>query len=130
MSFHTRKSFVHLRNTIYDILDETRDACDCPIDCQVILTVKVQKSMKSIVRVVHLPSVVESEFYNATRILFVCKENKNNYFFSKMCLLSVSPRHHSAILGIIHWTQAAYALLYQPCCTDALLSFKSKRKYT
>ncbi len=97
MSFHTRKSFVHLRNTIYDILDETRDACDCPIDCQVILTVKVQKSMKSIVRVVHLPSVVESEFYNATRILFVCKENKNNYFFSKMCLLSVSPHHRSAI---------------------------------
>ncbi len=38
--------------------------------------------MKSIVRVVHLPSVVKSEFYNATRILFVCKENKNNNYLS------------------------------------------------
>ncbi len=117
MSFHTHKSFVHLRNTIYDILDETRDACDCPIDCQVILTIKVQKSMKSIIRVVHLPSVVESEFYNATRILFVCKENKNNYFFQK-CVSSLS----------LHVT-VAYALLYEPRRTDALFSFKSKRKY-
>ncbi len=64
--------------------------CDCPIDCQVINTVKAQKSMKSIVRVVHLPSVVQSEFYEATRILFVRKENKNNETFSTI-RLSVSP---------------------------------------
>ncbi len=50
MSFQTRKSFVSLRNTIYDILDENREACDCPIDCQVNNTVKAQKSMKDIVR--------------------------------------------------------------------------------
>ncbi len=30
-----------------------------PIDCQVINTVKAQKSMKDIVRIVHLPSVVQ-----------------------------------------------------------------------
>ncbi len=73
MSFQTRKSFIRLRNTNVDILDENRETCDCPIDCQVILTVKAQKSMKSIARMVHLPSVVQSEFYDATRILFVCK---------------------------------------------------------
>ncbi len=73
MSFQTRKSFIRLRNTNVDILDENRETCDCPIGCQVILTVKAQKSMKSIARMVHLPSVVQSEFYDATRILFVCK---------------------------------------------------------
>ncbi len=47
MSFQTRKSFIRLWNTIEDILYETRKACDCPIDCQVNYTVKVQKSMKT-----------------------------------------------------------------------------------
>ncbi len=39
-SFQTCKSFVHLRNTIDDILDENPKACDCPIDCQVNCKVK------------------------------------------------------------------------------------------
>ncbi len=47
----------------------------CPIDCPVNSTVKAQKRMKNIVRIVHLPSVVQSELYEVTRILFVCKEN-------------------------------------------------------
>ncbi len=34
--------------------------------------------MKSIVRIVHLPSVVQSEFYDVMTILFVRNENKNN----------------------------------------------------
>ncbi len=59
MSFQTRKSFVRLRNTILDILDENREACDCPIDWQTIFTVLAQKSMKDVIRVVHLPSVVQ-----------------------------------------------------------------------
>ncbi len=42
------------------ILDENREACDCPIDCQVNYTVKAQKNMKGIVKIVHLPSVVQS----------------------------------------------------------------------
>ncbi len=88
MSFQIHKSFVLLRD-IYklyykDILDKNREACDCPIDCQVSNTVKVQKRMKSIARVVRLSSVVQSEFYEATRILFVHKENKNN----DLCLSS------------------------------------------
>ncbi len=76
MSFQPHKSFVRLENTIEDILDKNQEACDCPIDCQVINTVKVQKIMKSITRILHLPSGVQSEFYEATRILFICKENK------------------------------------------------------
>ncbi len=49
MSLQTHKSFVHLRNTIEDILDENREACDCPIDCTVNNTIKAQKSMKGII---------------------------------------------------------------------------------
>ncbi len=64
-------SFVCLRKTIWDILDENRQACDCPIGCQVNCTVKAQTSMKSIIKIVHLPSVVQSDWFKATRILFV-----------------------------------------------------------
>ncbi len=41
------------------MLDKNQEACDCPIDCQTICTVKAQKSMKDIVRIVNLPSVVQ-----------------------------------------------------------------------
>ncbi len=118
MLFQTLKSFVRLRNTIWDILDENWEACDCPIDCQVITTVESQKSMKSIVRILHLPSVVQSEFYEATRILFVRKENKNNnnIIISTICLLSVSPHHLSAILEIIQWTQTAFTNTEETNC--------------
>ncbi len=40
MWFQLHKSLVCLRNTILDILDKNREACDCPIDCQVSNTVK------------------------------------------------------------------------------------------
>ncbi len=66
MSFQSRKSFVCLQNTIEDILDENREACDCPIDCQVNYTVMVQKSMKSIATI--LPSVVQSECYEVQNV--------------------------------------------------------------
>ncbi len=45
----------------------SREACDCLIDCQVNNTVEVQKRMKSIARVVHLPSVVQSEYFCTQR---------------------------------------------------------------
>uniref|UniRef100_A0A8C1QGM6 Phosphatidylinositol-3,4,5-trisphosphate-dependent Rac exchange factor 2 n=1 Tax=Cyprinus carpio TaxID=7962 RepID=A0A8C1QGM6_CYPCA len=67
---------VSLSKLSFYILDENREACDCPIDCQGINSVKAQKSMKDIVKIVHLPSEVQSQFYEATRILFVHKENK------------------------------------------------------
>ncbi len=34
MSFQTRKAFVHLRNTNYDIFDELWELSDPPIDMQ------------------------------------------------------------------------------------------------
>ncbi len=52
-------------------------------------TVKAQKRIKT-VRIVHLPSVAQSELYETTRIVFVRKENKNNDIYSTICLLSVS----------------------------------------
>ncbi len=85
--------FIRILNAIQDILDKNREACDCPIDCQVNTTVEVQKSMKSIARVVHLPSVVQPEFDEWRENFFVRKDNKNNDFFSTIRLLSVSPRH-------------------------------------
>ncbi len=107
-----------------DILDENREVCDCPIDCQVNNTVKAQKSMKDIVKIIHLPSVVQSECYEATRILFVNKENKN-YDFTQQFHVTVAPFWRESI----RWTQTAYAVLCQPHHTDTLFSFKSKRKW-
>ncbi len=42
MSFQACKSFVRLRSTIEDILDEKQEACDAPIDWQTINS-QVQK---------------------------------------------------------------------------------------
>ncbi len=42
-----------------------------------------QKSMKDIAKIVHLPSVVQSEFKEATRTLLLSKENKNNDFIQQ-----------------------------------------------
>ncbi len=53
-------------------------ACDCSIDCQVIKNDKAQKSMKSIVSIVHMLSVVQSEMFEATRIHLYAKKTKNN----------------------------------------------------
>ncbi len=60
---------IRLQNTIEDILDENREACECPIDCTVNCTVKVHKSMKDVIKTVHLPSDVQSEFYYRMRTL-------------------------------------------------------------
>ncbi len=95
---------------------------DCAIDCKVNYTVNAQKSMKSIVRMVHLPSVVQSEFNEATRTPFLHKENKNNNFIHKF----FSSAQHSAILESIRWMQAAYAVLFRCCfcflCAEKVIS--------
>ncbi len=70
--------------------------------------------MKDIVKIVHLPSVVQSEFNKVTRTLFLGKENKNN---------DLTIRLRSAILERIHWTQNAYAVLCQPHHTDTFSTF-------
>ncbi len=45
--------------------------------------------MKGIVKTVHLPSVVQSELYEATRIIFVCRENKNNDFIQQFVSFAI-----------------------------------------
>ena len=72
--------------------------------------------MNVIVRILHLPSDVQSGLYEATGTLFVSEENKNNDFIqqflcqqSPLCL-SISP-------------YAAYALLCHPCHIKSLFLF-------
>ncbi len=81
---------------------------DCPIDCIVNTTVKAQKSMKNIVRIVHLPSVVQSEFNEAKRTHFLHKKLLTLFNNSS----SLHPRR--AILENIRSMQIAYAVLCQP----------------
>ncbi len=51
---------------------------------------KAQKRSKDIVKIVHVTSLVQPEFYETTRILSVHKENKNNDFIQKKIHISVS----------------------------------------
>ncbi len=75
--------------------------------------------MKSIVRIV-LPSVVQSEFYDADENTF-CTQRKFKMAFSNgSSPLCLSRQRSAIILEIIHWTQTVYALLYPPQHKDAL----------
>ncbi len=51
---------------------------------------KAQKGSKDNDKIVHVTSVVHLQFYEAMRILFVCKENKNTDFIQWFCLFCVS----------------------------------------
>ncbi len=99
-------------------MDENREACDCLIDCKVIYTVKVQKNMKSIARILHLPSVVQSDCYAANKNTFCMEKNKNNDFIQHLGTVTSPLSQRSVILEIIPWTQNVYALLYQPGYKD------------
>ncbi len=55
----TRKTFVHLRNTNYDIFDAFFEPSDPPIDSKGPNTIKVQKRSKDIVKIIHVTSVVQ-----------------------------------------------------------------------
>ncbi len=59
MSLKPVKALFGFGTQFKDILDENHETCDCRIDCQTINTVQAQKSMKDIVKIVRLPSVVE-----------------------------------------------------------------------
>ncbi len=50
------------------------------IDSNATTTFKTQKVGKDIVKIVHVTSVVQHSFYEATIMLFLCKENKNDNF--------------------------------------------------
>ncbi len=50
---------------------------------------KAQKSSKNVIKIVHVTSVVQPLFYEATRIIFVCKECITLYLYynNRGCLL-------------------------------------------
>ncbi len=66
MSFQTRKTFVHLQNTNWDIFAGIWELSDM---------INAQKSSKDICKIIHVTSGIQPQFYEATRILFVRKEN-------------------------------------------------------
>ncbi len=45
---------------------------------------QTQKHSKNIIKTVNVTSVAQAWFYEALRILFVCKENKNNDFIQQL----------------------------------------------
>ncbi len=73
MSFQTRKTFVNLRNTNEDIFEFRAS-----IDSKNILTINSQKRSKDIVKIIHVTAIVQLKFYEAMRILFAHKKDKNN----------------------------------------------------
>ncbi len=83
MWLQTRKSFVRLREHNVRYFDENREACESTIDCQVNNTVKAQKSMKDIVKIVHL--LQEYFLYE--------KKTKNNDFILQFISKSYSIFH-------------------------------------
>ncbi len=69
MSFQTRET--HLRNTLKYFFYINWNFPH------------TQKCRKYIVKIVHVASVVQPQFYKATRIHFVRKQNKNNDFIQQ-----------------------------------------------
>ncbi len=55
MSFQSRKTLDHLRNTNWDIFDEILELSYPPIDSKV----KAQKHSKDIIKIVHVTSMVQ-----------------------------------------------------------------------
>ncbi len=84
-----------------------------PIDCQVNYTVKVQKSMKHIARI-----LICHQWFNHNvmkwREYFLYWNKKKYDFIQQLGTLTSPQRQRSAILEIIPWMQNAYTLLYQP----------------
>ncbi len=75
--------------------------------------------MKSIVKIVHLPSVVNCKFTKLREYFCMPKKTKIMTLFNN----SSPPCHRSAILENIHWTQTAYAVLCQPHHTNTSTTF-------
>ncbi len=72
MSFQTLNTFIHLRNTKWDIFEISDDS-------NATTTFKAQKGNKDNVKIVHVTSVVQPLFMKTTRILFAPR-NKNDDF--------------------------------------------------
>jgi len=59
MSFHTRKTFIHLQNTNEDIFDEIGWLSEACIYSKTINTFNAQKATKDIFKTVHVTTVVQ-----------------------------------------------------------------------
>jgi len=59
MSFHTRKTFVHLQKTYKDIFDKIRWLSEACIASKTINTFNVQKATKDVFKTVHVTTVVQ-----------------------------------------------------------------------
>ena len=70
MSFQTRETSVYLQNTVYDILDLVRELSVPPLKLCVWYTVHVQKGKKNIIKVVHVTSEGQLEYFEASKIHF------------------------------------------------------------
>ncbi len=98
MPFQTSKTFVHLWNTKYDILMKSESFLSC-IDSNATTTFKGQKGSKDIIKIFHVTSVVQPYIFEATRILFVRNENKNNDLFNSLWrAFTRVPRHMHVVL--------------------------------
>ncbi len=63
------------------------------IDSNATTMFKAQKVIEDIIKTVHVTSVVQPYFYEATIILFVHKENNNKDFIQRFLLIRVSLFH-------------------------------------
>ncbi len=117
------KGLLHPKMKILSLifLYENQEACDCPIDCLINNIVNAQKSMKSIVRIVHLPS----SFNKATRTLSAQRKQKQ-WLYSTILVLwfSVVPFWR---ITAGHKQRTLFCVSRIP---DAVFSFKLKRKQT
>ncbi len=85
-----------------------------PIDRNVINMINVQKHSKEISKIIHVTSGVQPSFYKATKILFVCKENRNDDFIQQF-VSSVSPRCHFREYPL-HVNSIRCSVSAAPCC--------------
>ncbi len=76
------------------------------IDSNATTTFKAQKRCKDIVKIFHVTSVVQPYIYEATRILFVHKENKNNKFIQQF--LHKKYFHSFITLHLNYWCHMDY----------------------
>ncbi len=88
----TRQTFVHLQNTIFFFWWNPRSFCPC-IDRNGTTMFKAQKCSKDIDKIIHVTSVVQTEFDKAMRILFVQTKQKQLLYLTIYSLPCQSSTH-------------------------------------
>ncbi len=113
-SFQSRKTFVHLRNTNFYICDEIWELSD-PNDRN-----EIHRRSKDIDKTVHVTSVDQPQLYEPTKILFSCKENKNNFFLTILLPELRLPPFRRVPKNVIAVTSVVYALGKARVCVAIL----------